>query len=135
MDGLIDELPVADKSKLQNGQEEIFQNSIRDLERVFKQQFDKGLKTYGVPLTTFNGRNAAEDALQEAVDLIQYLEQLSRERDVYGAILFHLYMTSNRLDNLPVAVIKSLRQISQRVNVNDFVEGWFEETENEKTEG
>jgi hypothetical protein len=40
-----------------------------------------GLATYGRPLQTFNGRNAAQDALEEALDLAQYLKQVVLEQE------------------------------------------------------
>lgn len=40
----------------------------------------KGIKTYGTPLQTFNGRNALQDALEEALDACQYLWQHMREK-------------------------------------------------------
>lgn len=47
---------------------------LRERERV-------GKETYGAPLTTFNGRDALKDALEEALDLTQYLFQAILERD------------------------------------------------------
>lgn len=34
-----------------------------------------GIKKYGVALQAFNGRNALQDAYEEALDLAQYLKQ------------------------------------------------------------
>ena len=44
------------------------------------QRTGKGVKTYGRPLETHNGRNAARDAMEELLDFCQYQQQ----RD-YGA--------------------------------------------------
>lgn len=41
----------------------------------------KGLETYNSPLMTHNGRNAFQDAMEEAVDLWQYLIQARLEHD------------------------------------------------------
>lgn len=38
-----------------------------------------GFITYGFPLQPHNGRNAAEDAFQEAIDLVKYLRQCIEE--------------------------------------------------------
>ena len=38
-----------------------------------------GTRKYGEPLTTFNGRNALQDAYEEAQDEVQYLRQLIEE--------------------------------------------------------
>lgn len=42
----------------------------------------RGIATYGTTLQTFNGRDAIQDALEEAIDLWQYLVQIRMERDV-----------------------------------------------------
>lgn len=38
-----------------------------------------GLETYGTPLQSYNGRDAFADALQELLDLCNYLKQLMME--------------------------------------------------------
>lgn len=40
----------------------------------------KGADDYGEPLTTFNGRDALQDAYEEALDLAMYLKQALMER-------------------------------------------------------
>lgn len=40
----------------------------------------KGIKTYGTTLRTHNGRDAVQDALEECIDLWQYLVQIRMER-------------------------------------------------------
>jgi hypothetical protein len=44
-------------------------------------QVEKGIETYGQPLTPFNGRSAYKDALEEAADLVNYIAQLEAERE------------------------------------------------------
>jgi len=51
---------------------------------------ERGLSTYGVPLSTFNGRNAAQDAYDEVLDCAKYLKQLILERDVIRQALYEL---------------------------------------------
>ena len=46
-------------------------------------QTAKGHAKYGKRLHTFNGRNAARDAMEELVDAFQYVTQLEFERDVW----------------------------------------------------
>jgi hypothetical protein len=41
----------------------------------------KGIGTYGTSLMTFNGRDPIRDALEEVLDLAQYLKQIQMERD------------------------------------------------------
>lgn len=48
---------------------------------VLDAQEQKGIATYGMSLTANNGRDALLDAMQEAVDLFQYLVQAKIERD------------------------------------------------------
>lgn len=40
----------------------------------------KGLDTYGIALQPFNGRDATQDALEEALDLAHYIKQWQIER-------------------------------------------------------
>lgn len=49
---------------------------IKDM-KIRKKQ---GIKTYGVPLQAFNGRDALLDAYEEALDLCMYLKQSLEER-------------------------------------------------------
>jgi len=41
----------------------------------------KGMEEYGTPLKTFNGRRSLYDALDEVLDLAQYLQQEIMERE------------------------------------------------------
>ncbi len=41
----------------------------------------EGIKKYGTPLQAGNGRDALQDAYEEALDLCQYLKQAIIERD------------------------------------------------------
>jgi hypothetical protein len=40
----------------------------------------EGIKKYGVPLQAGNGRDALQDAYEEALDMCQYLKQALMER-------------------------------------------------------
>lgn len=61
---------------------------------VLEQRAKQGMETYGRPLESFNGRNPARDALEEAADQFVYLIQLCEERekmllwmsDAYGVL-------------------------------------------------
>jgi hypothetical protein len=46
-----------------------------------KERKKQGIKTYGVALQAFNGRDALLDAYQEALDLAIYLKQEMEERE------------------------------------------------------
>jgi len=41
----------------------------------------EGVRKYGRPLETYNGRDALQDAYEEAMDLCMYLKQAILERD------------------------------------------------------
>lgn len=74
------------------------------VEQVFpamlKTQVEKGERKYGVRLTTFNGRNAYEDAAQELVDAFQYVTQLDMERVAMAQLLLFFGVTYNFWDLL-----------------------------------
>ncbi len=44
-------------------------------------RIDMGIKKYGTKLQTNNGRDALQDAYEEALDLVMYLKQIILERD------------------------------------------------------
>ena len=48
---------------------------------LLKQREQKGIATYGTSLQAENGRDAIQDAMEECVDLWQYLVQLMLEVD------------------------------------------------------
>ncbi len=50
-------------------QELVTERVIQELRR----RTEKGLETYGRPLTTFDGRDTQWDAIEEVLDLAQYL--------------------------------------------------------------
>lgn len=45
------------------------------------QRAEFGKKKYGTYLYTDNGRDALQDAIEEAMDLVMYLVQVREERD------------------------------------------------------
>lgn len=49
-----------------------------------------GIDRYGLPLGPFNGRNAAQDAYEEALDLTAYFRQVLLERDAAAVALYQL---------------------------------------------
>lgn len=46
-----------------------------ELKEDFMSRVEKGVQTYGEPLTAFNGRSSLVDAYQEALDMMAYLKQ------------------------------------------------------------
>lgn len=80
-----------------------------DAERVaelLRLRREQGRERYGTELTTFNGRFAAVDGLQEAVDLLLYAAQDHLERPTQnnllevGVALEHVTRLSGRLERL-----------------------------------
>lgn len=76
------------------------QASVTDaLIEMLRARQEKGIETYGRSLETFNGRDSVQDALEEAIDLSQYLLQVKLER----AAIFDATMEAWRiLDDLAV---------------------------------
>ena len=48
------------------------------------ERMEKGIETYGMPLRAWNGRDALQDAYEEALDLCCYLRQAIEERNGDG---------------------------------------------------
>lgn len=68
------------------GQEDVTAALIAHIER----RREQGIRTYGTSLQTFNGRSALVDALEEVLDLAQYLMQEILERQAMEAELARL---------------------------------------------
>jgi hypothetical protein len=58
---------------------------------MIDQREQEGIEKYGRSLETFNGRDAAQDLLEEVIDGIQYATQLSLEYDYLIEKLASLY--------------------------------------------
>lgn len=59
------------------GKELVTEEVIKDL----KLRTELGVRKYGQPLATFDGRDALQDAYEEVLDLAQYLKKELMERD------------------------------------------------------
>lgn len=70
------------------------QSVTDELIAFLRQRQEKGVATYGRSLETFNGRDAKRDALEESLDLNQYLFQMyleeKAERERYAVELNEL---------------------------------------------
>lgn len=63
-------------------------------------RLEKGVETYGTPLTTFNGRNSLLDAYEEVLDLAMYIKQkLMEDRIITEAVMVIINEELDRLDN------------------------------------
>lgn len=69
------------------GQQTVLATAKAAYDTVFDKQIKKGMDKYGVVLSTFNGRDAGQDAVEELVDLSVYLTQLRMEHQAYREIL------------------------------------------------
>src|SRR4051812_28246964 len=58
-----------------------FQDVTPEVILDLRERTRRGIRTYGKPLQTHNGRNALQDAYEEALDLAQYLKQTLMEQD------------------------------------------------------
>ena len=67
--------------------------------KLQKQRAAAGLVTYGRPLETYNGRDALQDAMEEAVDLWNYLCQMELERATEHARVELLQQENERLQS------------------------------------
>ena len=65
------------KRPKKNSNPEVMELFLKDL----KARYEEGVRRYGVPLQPFNGRDALQDAYEEAIDLCLYLRQAIYERD------------------------------------------------------
>ena len=75
--------PVIGKDKMEKTILDVCcgQPVITELIRDLLDRDKMGTKKYGTTLRTNNGRDALNDALQEALDLVMYLKQAIMERD------------------------------------------------------
>lgn len=79
--------PMCDKSKDRPEDQPMptVSEKSRDVQgsliEMVRERRQLGIQRYGSPLMTHNGRNALQDALEEAVDLSAYLMQLRMEAD------------------------------------------------------
>lgn len=71
-----------------------------------REREQKGYETYGGPLTTFNGRNSVQDALEEILDYAQYVYQWKLERE---ALLAENADLKNRIGELQDQLMSALR--------------------------
>jgi hypothetical protein len=80
---------------------------LRKLIPYAKDRQTKGLATYGEPLRTMNGRNAARDALEEVLDAVAYVRQMRLER--YGQYVANGYALVDQVWDELVSVANHLR--------------------------
>ena len=70
-----------------------------DLVSLLRQREQRGIETYGETLRPFNGRDATQDAIEEALDLAQYLRQWQMERAALSERIAELEAENARLRN------------------------------------
>ena len=90
---------------------------------VFDKQIKKGMDKYGVVLSTFNGRDAGQDAVEELVDLSVYLTQLRMEHQAFAEILVCV-LAENPQVVLPSAIKNSIDNVSPFVSLDMLKRKW-----------
>lgn len=66
------------------GERAVGPQAVMRLSSLILQRTHQGVKTYGTPLQTFNGRDALQDCLEEIIDALLYLIQAMMEREAQG---------------------------------------------------
>lgn len=120
-----------DSPELLKGQQEVFERSRETFNEVFDRQIEKGYNKYGVHLHTFNKRDPGNDAMEEAVDLLNYLTQLRMEHKVFAQLLYGVYMTSSALNHVPASVIRTIRTIASGTDWEHMFEEWSDDEDAE----
>jgi hypothetical protein len=68
-----------------------YQEGVIDIQTLVMQDVAKrravGIERYGTPLQAHNGRDALQDAYDEALDLVMYLRQMIEERSAVCAAI------------------------------------------------
>lgn len=82
--------PVEDQPPPEPGQETVWPMLERLFQAMLPERVEEGIKRYGTPLQTFNGRDAFQDSMQEWFDLGLYVTQMSIERTVLEALVLAL---------------------------------------------
>lgn len=86
-----------------------FKKSVDNFTKTMEKQYLKGLKKYNTELTTFNGRDSAQDLMDEIVDALQYATQLEMERNELCKIIYR----GIAMDELPDYIQKYIERHGQ----------------------
>ena len=105
------------------GQQTVLATAKAAYDTVFEKQIKKGMDKYGVVLSTFNSRDAGQDAVEELVDLSVYLTQLRMEHQAFAEILCCILVDNPQIQ-LPVFVRDSIHGVSPFVNLADLKRKW-----------
>lgn len=87
---------------------------------ISQEQYTKGMERYGVELTTFNGRNPFQDAMEELVDLSQYMTQMNQEMLTLARFLYIFANTYGFFENLPEHVQEKLLGMFEGVSLAEL---------------
>jgi len=86
--------------------QKVFKNCVDNFTRTMEKQFLKGLQKYNTELTTINGRDSAQDLMEEIVDAMQYATQLQMERNELCKIIYRGMV----IDELPDYIQKYIER-------------------------
>lgn len=85
------------------GKDAVTEKVIKDL----LERTEKGVRTYGRPLETFNGRDSRLDAYEEVLDLAQYLKQGLMEQDDLREALKEIVLAYDAMPVKPSGALQS----------------------------
>ncbi len=105
------------------GQQTVLSTAKASYDTVFDKQINKGMDKYGVVLSTFNGRDAGQDAVEELVDLSVYLTQLRMEHQAFAEILCCILVDNPQIP-LPNAVFRSIAEKFPKADVRELKRKW-----------
>ncbi len=108
--------------------EQVFNHAIEEFTVQAQTQYKKGKEKYGVVLTTFNGRDAGQDCLEELVDAVQYLTQLRMENEALKKQLDNLGCENTLLED---TVSDLNREVDLEVTNRCSCEGAIEDLESD----
>ena len=108
------------------GSQTVLATAKAEYDGTFEKQIAKGIEKYGVVLTTFNGRDAGNDAIEELVDLSVYLTQLRMEHQAYREILACVILEQEYTGTIPQKVWESIFKplVDNDVYVVDLKRKW-----------
>ena len=105
------------------GQQTVLSTAKAAYDAVFDKQIKKGMDKYGVVLSTFNGRDAGQDATEELVDLSVYLTQLRMEHQAYREILACILYDNPQI-YLPEAVFDCIYNVKSESEIENLKRKW-----------
>jgi hypothetical protein len=110
--------PVEDQPPPKRGFDEVWPVLERRFRFMLPERVAEGIRRYGTPLQTFNGRDAFRDAMEEWFDLGLYVTQMWLEQEtLQNELIYILVDLLDGLDNNNIAGIKrGVEELERLVN-------------------